>query len=588
MRRASPLLRRSAWVSLVAATLGLATSAAAGDGAQSPSGDPAQPAPQPAAEDAARAEARAHFEKGVALLQTRAFDAALAEFERSRAATPTRSATENAAVCLREVGRLDEAWEMFGRVLADFGELPDDVRSRIERQRADLDARLGAITIVGGESGAVVSVDGRPRGTLPLPAPLRASAGLHTVRVHLEGYVPFVEAVDVVATKATTLRPELAVLAQAGRLRISDRRGRGLEVVVDGVVVGRSPWEGALAPGDHAVWLAGPVNLGTAPTRGRVIVGQRSELVLNAIELDSVLSVRVTPPDATLVIDGVVVGKGAWSGKLPPGPVAIAASAPGYASDTRTVKLATDGRADLDVVLVPTKPETSRAAPSATVELGLRGGLDVAPVVLGEPCEDPCSRAIGLGAHLDASVLLRFPEGFGVGGSLGYLRFVQTQEGRTVTLAPPGRPAQAASVNEGLTTAGMTAAVVGSYRLGDTEFLGFDLAAGGFFGAASDERTIGGVDSTGAPYSIGPYHASGTVLGVVVAPSVRIGFVPIDPLELSLAAGGDFLVPLKAPTFEYDAPVPVGADGAARLASSQIFGSAVAAFSASLGVGLRL
>ena len=260
MRRASPLLRRSAWVSLVAATLGLATSAAAGDGAQSPSGDPAQPAPQPAAEDAARAEARAHFEKGVALLQTRAFDAALAEFERSRAATPTRSATENAAVCLREVGRLDEAWEMFGRVLADFGvqgevlsARPGDVRSRIERQRADLDARLGAITIVGGESGAVVSVDGRPRGTLPLPAPLRASAGLHTVRVHLEGYVPFVEAVDVVATKATTLRPELAVLAQAGRLRISDRRGRGLEVVVDGVVVGRSPWEGA--PGESGVMI---------------------------------------------------------------------------------------------------------------------------------------------------------------------------------------------------------------------------------------------------------------------------------------------------------------------------------------------
>src|SRR5262249_11366628 len=64
---------------------------------------PAPPAaPAPAAQDdkdleAKRSEARGHFEKGLALFEKEAWDAALAEFIRSRAIYPTRAATENAA-----------------------------------------------------------------------------------------------------------------------------------------------------------------------------------------------------------------------------------------------------------------------------------------------------------------------------------------------------------------------------------------------------------------------------------------------------------------------------------------------------------
>ena len=560
-------------------------------------GDPSQPAlpagdapsaDAPSADDApGKEEARTHFDKGVALLQARSFDAALIEFERSRAAFPTRSATENAAVCLREVGRLDEAYDAFGKVLNDFGEIPDDVKKRIEDQRTELESHMGGIKVSGGESGASVTVDGRQRGTLPLAAPIRAGAGVHVVRVHLDGYVPFVQAVDVVPTKNATVAATLEVLARAGRLRVADRRGRALEVVVDGVTVGTTPWEGALAPGDHAVWLHGAFGVGTVPRRGRVIVGQKTDLVLNAIDLDATVAVSVTPPIAIVSIDGVVVGAGAWEGKMPSGDVTVAVSATGYQAETRQVRVPPNGRATLDFDLHAAQAVHEDVG-VATTELGLRGSFAIAPIVLGEPCTDACSTAIGLGVDLEATALYRFPIGLAVGGGVGFLRLNQGADGRPVTVDPPGRPAQSAKVDEDVVLSGATAALIGSYRLGSSPFFGVDLGAGIFAGAAGDSRTIAATDSTGATYSAGPYYASGTVVGFVGRPELRLGFVAAGPLELWLGAGAILFVPIVAPTFDYAAPIPAGADGAAHLASSPMLGDFLGAFSTTAGVGLRL
>src|SRR5262245_57725646 len=58
-------------------------------------------------------EARTHFERGVAHFDRREWQPALAEFLRSRELAPTRGNTKNAAICLRKVGRFDDALDLF-------------------------------------------------------------------------------------------------------------------------------------------------------------------------------------------------------------------------------------------------------------------------------------------------------------------------------------------------------------------------------------------------------------------------------------------------------------------------------------------
>src|SRR5262245_45532987 len=69
--------------------------------------------------DAARAEARSRFERGLSLYRDGAYDAALAEFLRSRELFSTRAATQNAGSALKRLGRFDEALDMFDRLLAE-------------------------------------------------------------------------------------------------------------------------------------------------------------------------------------------------------------------------------------------------------------------------------------------------------------------------------------------------------------------------------------------------------------------------------------------------------------------------------------
>src|SRR5262245_55376847 len=76
-------------------------------------------APPPEAPDE-KAQAEERFYKGLRLFREQLWDAALAEFLESRAMHATRAATRNAALCLRKLGRFDEALDLFEAMLREF------------------------------------------------------------------------------------------------------------------------------------------------------------------------------------------------------------------------------------------------------------------------------------------------------------------------------------------------------------------------------------------------------------------------------------------------------------------------------------
>src|SRR5262245_61760806 len=64
-----------------------------------------------------KARAKEHFDRGVELSSKGSVEAALAEFLESRRLFPTRSATYNAASCLRSLERTVEALETYEALL---------------------------------------------------------------------------------------------------------------------------------------------------------------------------------------------------------------------------------------------------------------------------------------------------------------------------------------------------------------------------------------------------------------------------------------------------------------------------------------
>jgi hypothetical protein len=247
----------------------------------------------PAGENERLAEAKKHFLRGVEHTDRNEWDAALAEFLKSRELLPTAKNTYNAAVCLRRVNRFDEALDMYEALLRDFPNADD--RAIAERELAQLRASVGAIELRGGERGANVVIDGRERGTMPFTTPLRIGAGTHSIRVSRDGYLPFDARVDVVGQQTVTLEVRLAALTSGGRLHIAEQTGRAIEVVVDNSVVGKTPWDGVLPAGDHAVLLRGDGDLGTQPVRASVALNQTLTLNLLAEQLDGSVRVRAKP-----------------------------------------------------------------------------------------------------------------------------------------------------------------------------------------------------------------------------------------------------------------------------------------------------
>jgi hypothetical protein len=277
----------------------------------------ARPAPAAADEGAeAEAEARAHFGRGVELVEQRAWAEALAEFVLSRKLHPTWKATKNAAACLAELGRDDEALDLFEALLREFPELPAQAREEAEAASAKLRERVGLLAVEEGEPGAAVVVDERYRGELPAAASLRVVAGTHVVRVFKDGFEPLEARVVVTGGQRVAVAGRLRALVGAGRLQVVEARGLPVEVIVDGRPVGPAPWEGTVAAGDHVVWLRGAEELGTQPSLVHVAAQAKAAALLAAEPLGARASIAATPADATLAIDGVPVGPGAWEGRL--------------------------------------------------------------------------------------------------------------------------------------------------------------------------------------------------------------------------------------------------------------------------------
>ena len=372
---------------------------------------PAQPAPAPAgpaassatpaaaagapagtsAEDPKLAEARRLFREGNELRRAGDCQGALELYQQSRALVPSVPNTWNAAVCLDTLGRLDEAFETYEQLLTQLdAQLSEQDRALIRPAADELRGKLGSLDVIANVAGTLV-VDGRSRGKLPLPGPVRLMPGKHVVQVLEEGYGTFEATAEVGVGQTAKVVARLQPLVSGGRLRIDTHAFDGAEIYIDGALVGTVPWEGSLEPGEHLLFVR-KGELGSAPATVAVVKGQlvRPRIAFGALGPE--MRIAVEPFTAEILIDQVPVGHGRWQGRLPLGDHRVEAREEGYRLVSRS--LAVEAGAKLDTALVlPIDRRHPRWGGGETGRAWLEafGGVALAPR-LGSGAESSCAR----------------------------------------------------------------------------------------------------------------------------------------------------------------------------------------------------
>lgn len=517
-----------------------------------------QPNPEnrPAAEEA--------FKKGLALLGEEAWAAALAEFLRSRELYPTRTATNNAAVCLRKLKRFDESLDMYVTLLREFPNMPEDRKAAAQKELSELQQLVGTIDVIGAEPGASIIVDGKPRQDFPLLDPLRVSAGTHTVRLFKEGFQPYEQSIDVAGGQSVKITAKMPALVASGRLRVAEKGGKRLDVVVDGAVVGVTPWEGSVAVGDHVVFLRGDGDLGSQPTAAPVKQGDVTILTLPSEPLESSILVNVQPVGASVRIDGVSVGRGVWDGRLRKGAHRVEATYDGYYAVKREVSLERGEHQELKLTLERDEDADRWRKPSR-VMFDLSGGVALSPSFggdVGTTCGEGCSNGAGVGGLVMLHGAYEFGSGFSLGLGGGFLQASQTVEGRATTLQPVGlEPGLSGTATDDLRLRGYLIGVDAGMRFFEDFPVRLRLGAGALVAQARAVRSGSFTTRAGSTFSAPELVSDQIGAFVYLDPEVSVGWRFADIFEIGAGVQALILIAAAPPTWGGDENPSVVVDG---------------------------
>ena len=145
------------------------------------------------------AEADKLIRHGVELRRTHDDDSAQREFQKAYDLVHTPRAAGQLGLAEQALGR----WEDAERHVSEAIHAPADPwviknRAALDQALNTIQAHLGRIEVIGNQNGAMVSVNAREVGRLPLPEPVRVSAGQVDIQVSAPGYAPVQRTVTIV------------------------------------------------------------------------------------------------------------------------------------------------------------------------------------------------------------------------------------------------------------------------------------------------------------------------------------------------------------------------------------------------------
>ncbi len=284
----------------------------------------------------------------------------------------------------------------------------------------ELAPKIGTISIHVNESLAIVSIDDKVLGPGQPLAVIRRDAGPHHVHVEKEGFSPFDTTVTVTPAGRAAVEVALLRKPKTGHVSVTDPSGEVMRVLVDGLDVGATPWEGDLPPGSHTI--AGRSSKSNAPPKNvDVSAGTSASVQLSPVASTGRVEVTTSDSQGFIIIDGKPVAEGSFAGELPVGPHLIRVKREGYETFEKKIDLQEHDTIAETVTLRASAGTTKGADSKADSDrpfAGVYGGFGlmglIEPNGNGNSLETSCSQ---IGA---SSCSTPPPLGFGLFGYGGY------------------------------------------------------------------------------------------------------------------------------------------------------------------------
>lgn len=329
----------------------------------------AQPQPSPAV------TATNEIAEGDKATRGKDFAGALTHYQAANQAVPSARAEMGVADALYNLGKLGESYETYADVQQTYGpKLGPIEKGLVTKRMKEMAPKTGWLSIRVSEPGAEVDVDGASIGTSPVPALKRVPTGTHAVHVTKPGFQAFDASANVLADDKAVVDVNLAPATQMGHVVVHASGTEPLRVLVDGVDVGATPWEGDLPAGSHTI--AGRSSSSTAEAQSvQVTAGSKSTIDLVSAATAAHLQIRTNDGKGIIYVDGVVKGEGAFEGDVAPGPHSLLVSREGYERFEKSVTLAERQTDAETVTLKPLQAAGSTSQEGERAYEGIYGGF---------------------------------------------------------------------------------------------------------------------------------------------------------------------------------------------------------------------
>jgi hypothetical protein len=347
-----------------------------------------------------------------------------------------------------------------------------------------------------------------------------------------------------------------------------------------------------LPVGDHVVMLRGEGDLGTQPSLTSVRLNASTPLTLRAEALPASLRIQPTPATATVLLDGVAIGHGAWTGHVRQGMHLVELRAEGFVSELRRVSAVAKKEAVVEVSL-RAAAEGSQGKPGRVL-LEADADFGIAPS-LGGNVSSKSAPAIGFLTVGHAGYEL----GSGLGFLLdaGFLSLSERLASHPVALHPVGIPQDnLGSAEDKIRLSGLTVGASAQYHQGEKLPVTGRLGVGVLLATARDARTgtaftnarmVGGVLVPAASY---PFDVTESPKAsyLYVAPELRQGLRLGAHAEITFGLRALIMVALTQPKWADEKPVEPGVTyrvGQLTFGPQQVTGNLIVVFVP--GVGFR-
>lgn len=261
------------------------------------------------------------------------------------------------------------------KVMAKLAGYYPAVTSVLVEKGVEKVAKINLRKVVGGlyvettPEGAIVYIDGTPKGKTPLGLVL--VPGKYRIRIEKQGYRTVEREVEVPREGTAEVRVELE--RRRGKLRVRSVP-EGASVFVDGEFAGTTPFEAELEEGEHEVQI---MRSGYLPFVRRVRVEDRRLTEIQALlrpEEAGTLVVLSEPAEARVKVDDREVGATPLTvPRLSVGVHKVVVTKPGYQAWAGEVEIKANQTSQLFIRLKPLLPPPPRRPPSLAATFKVEG-----------------------------------------------------------------------------------------------------------------------------------------------------------------------------------------------------------------------